>query len=117
VDDEESIRKMLTRTLTQLGIQVSLYSNGAQALRAFKEDPDRYDLIITDQTMPEMTGITFAKEVAMMSPKTPVVMATGNVAVITEEEMEQAHLIRLLNKPIQLTELKKCIKDILITGV
>jgi CheY-like chemotaxis protein len=114
VANEENIRKMLTRTLIQLGFQVSTFPSATAAIHAFSQSPGTFELVITDQSMPEMTGIKLAKEITSISAETPVVLATGNAAAIADSDIEDAHLACLLSKPIQLSELKKCVKEILI---
>jgi len=113
VDDEEMIRKMLKRTLEQMGLSVTTFGNGKSALQAFLDNPSSYNLIVTDQTMPEMVGTALAQHVREKSQEIPIILATGNSAVITEEELYLASPIKILNKPIQISELKSKILEAL----
>jgi len=113
VDDEEMIRKMLKRTLEQMGLSVTTFGNGKSALQAFLDNPSIYNLIVTDQTMPEMVGTALAQHVREKSQEIPIILATGNSAVITEEELHLAAPIKILNKPIQISELKNRILEAL----
>jgi PAS domain S-box-containing protein len=113
VDDEEMIRKMLKRTLEQMGLSVTTFNNGKTALSAYLENSSGFDLIITDQTMPEMVGTNLAHAVRETNQKIPIIIASGNISIITEEEIKAASPLKLLSKPIQISELKRIIAEAL----
>ena len=113
VDDEQVIRQMLTRMLNSIGYRVSAFNNGKEALQAFQGNPEEYDLIITDQTMPQMTGIELAKSILNLVPSQPVILATGYSKVIIEDEFNTVAIRKIMNKPFHLQELTKTIQDIL----
>ena|GEM_PF-839342 len=113
VDDEEMIRKMLKRSLEMLGLSVKTYSNGREGLDAYFSNPSDFDLIITDQTMPEMVGITLARRIRKQNLKMPIILASGNASIITTEEINEVSPLKLLNKPIQISELKSIIAETL----
>jgi len=113
VDDEEMIRKMLKRTLEKMGLSVTTFSNGKAALDAYMENPSHFDLIITDQTMPEMAGIALARGIRKQNPKMPIILASGNASIITAEEINEVSPLKFLNKPIQISELKSLIAETL----
>ncbi|MGE0201316.1 MAG: response regulator [Candidatus Melainabacteria bacterium] len=113
VDDEEMIRTMLARMLKSMGLNVTTVTNGQAALDALQSRDFAVDLIITDHTMPQMTGIELAKTVLDNHPDIPVVLATGFSQAIGDDVLAEVPLTRLLNKPVQLGELKSLISDVL----
>ncbi len=99
VDDEEAIVSMLKRGLGTLGYAVTGFRNGADALEAFSEDPDAYDLIITDQTMPKLTGLELARRVSEIRPGFPIILATGFSDTVNEQIAMKAGVREFLFKP------------------
>ena len=77
VDDEEALVEMGEDILAELGYEVTSRMSSREALALFKSDPSRFDLVITDQTMPDMTGVELAKEILAIRPDMPVIMCTG----------------------------------------
>jgi CheY-like chemotaxis protein/two-component sensor histidine kinase len=79
VDDEPAIVAMLQRILESRGFRVTAFTSSDQALAGFRETPDVFDAIITDQTMPRMSGVELARAVHELRPSIPVVLTTGYV--------------------------------------
>jgi PAS domain S-box-containing protein len=79
VDDEPAIVSLLKRILESRGFRVTAFTSGTEALECFRERPDLFDAIITDQTMPRMSGVELARAVHALRPATPVVLTTGYV--------------------------------------
>jgi PAS domain S-box-containing protein len=77
VDDEEALTFMMQQILEKLGYQVTAFTNSRQALEAFKADSKAFDLVLTDQTMPRMTGAELMAEVHSLRPELPVIVCTG----------------------------------------
>ena len=77
VDDEEALVEMGEDILAELGYDVTSRMNSREALALFKARPIPFDLVITDQTMPEMTGLELAKEILAIRPDMPIIMCTG----------------------------------------
>ena len=77
VDDEEALVEMGEDILAELGYEVTSRMSGKEALALFTLDPSRFDLVITDQTMPEMTGVELAKEILALRADMPIIMCTG----------------------------------------
>ena len=77
VDDEENISVMVRKMLERIGYQVTSSNCGTEALATFRRQPEQFDLIITDQTMPKMTGTELAKQIHRIRPEVPVVLASG----------------------------------------
>jgi DNA-binding NtrC family response regulator len=77
VDDEEPIVRMMSLALRQLGYEVVTCTNGLEARDLFRTAPNRYDVVVTDQTMPQLTGIQLAEAVLLLRPDIPVILCTG----------------------------------------
>jgi CheY-like chemotaxis protein len=77
VDDEESIVKWTTSILSKLGYTVTACTSSTEALDIFKKDPSRFDLVLTDMTMPEMDGIELSNKLVLLNPDIPIVLCTG----------------------------------------
>jgi len=78
VDDEVNFIFGTERMLKQLGYQVISRTDPLEALQLFRSDPEQFDLIITDQTMPHMNGTQLARELTQIRPDIPVILCTGN---------------------------------------
>ena len=100
VDDEPDIVAAAGIILEKAGYQVETRSNGQEALEAFWADPDRFDLIFTDQTMPQLTGVELAQEVMKVRPRLPVIICTGFSESITPEQIRELGIAELLMKPL-----------------
>ena len=89
VDDEQVLVNIGTSQLESLGYTVSSRTSSTEALALFKNKPESFDLIITDMTMPEMTGDQLAKEIKRIRPEIPVILCTGFSAKITSDSAEK----------------------------
>jgi len=113
VDDEEDIREILQEFLTAAGYKVSVFENGAGAFEAFQKDPDQFDLIITDMTMPRMTGGELAKKAIRIRANTPVILCTGYSESISETLALDIGIRKYLQKPLSNKDLAVSIREIL----
>ncbi len=110
VDDEEIITGMLRAVLSSLGYRVSVCGNGLEALAIFSRSPDEFDLMLTDMTMPGLTGFEVARQVLTLRPNLPVILCTGFSELVTRE-LALAHGIReFLMKPVQVQELAATVR-------
>jgi len=101
VDDEEMILEYQSKMLQVLGYDVTAKTNGQEALEIFLSQPAAFDLIITDQTMPQMTGLELAEKILKLRPEMPIVLCTGFSARISSEEQIKAKGIKeFLSKPV-----------------
>ncbi len=85
----------------------------APALSLVKDDPSRFDPVITDQTMPDMTGFELAGEILKVRPDMPVILATGFSPLVNEESARAAGIKALVTKPLTKRELAKIIRRVL----
>jgi CheY-like chemotaxis protein/anti-sigma regulatory factor (Ser/Thr protein kinase) len=113
VDDEDTLVRLLSMTLEDLGYRVSSFTSSVAALQAFRATPAEFDLIISDMTMPEMTGLQLAAEVRNLRPGTPFIICTGYSAGLTPVELAEAGVMTVLNKPVQRVELAQVIRTVL----
>lgn len=86
VDDEELLADLGKAMLERLGYNVTAQCSSLEALRTFRNRPDQFDLVITDQTMPDMTGAELAREMMQFRPEIPIILCTGYSTVISEEK-------------------------------
>lgn len=100
VDDEETIRDLVTLFLTQAGYRVEEFGNGLQAWQAFSHRPDDWDLILTDQTMPGMTGEQLVAKVLALRPGLPIIICSGYSRILSSDEVKKAGNSAFLQKPI-----------------
>jgi PAS domain S-box-containing protein len=100
VDDEPDIVAGAKIILEKLGYRVETFSNGQEALEAFWADSDRFDLIFTDQTMPQLTGMELAQEIVKVRPRLPIVICTGFSESLTPEQIRAMGIAELVMKPL-----------------
>ena len=100
VDDEEGVVKMMNLMLKRLGYTVTSRIGSLDALQTFQSMPDRFDLVITDMTMPNMTGVQLAKEIRRVRPTMPIVICTGFSDQIDEARCKRMGLQGLIKKPV-----------------
>ena len=113
VDDEKQIADMLKKVLEKLGYAVMTMTNSLEALEDFRTDPDKYDLVITDMTMPHMTGKDLAKELMDLRPGLPVILCTGFSEQINEKSAREAGISAFIMKPISMYNIANTIREIL----
>jgi PAS domain S-box-containing protein len=105
VDDEEQLVLLGERMLRRTGYKVEGAQNVVQALTRLESEPDHFQLVVTDQTMPAMTGLQFAARIRKLRPNLPVVLATGNLTALAAEEAQRVGVAEILPKPYSLAEL------------
>jgi PAS domain S-box-containing protein len=99
VDDEELLTRLGRENLTSLGYEVTVETNVLEALKRVRLDPDYFDLVITDQTMPVMVGTDFARELQLLRPDLPIIITTGYTTNLTPEQLRAIGIQELLPKP------------------
>ncbi len=113
VDDEQSILESARELLFDYGYDVMTFSNGADAFEEFKQNPDKFDLVITDMTMPRMTGDKLAIEILKIKKDIPVILCTGYNENISEKKAIQLGIKRYVQKPMGGTGLISLIREVL----
>lgn len=113
VDDEASITKLGCKILDQLGYSVTTRSNSIDALELFKSNPKTFDLVITDMTMPIMTGEQLAIELMKVRADIPVILCTGYSKKISEKSASKIGVAAFEYKPIVKAALAKTVRKVL----
>ncbi len=113
VDDEEAILTMEKRLLERLGYQVISRFSSLEALEAFKADPDRFDIVITDMAMPNIPGDKLSSELIKIRPDIPVLLCTGFSDAMSAEKAESIGLKGFLLKPVVMKDLDQKIREVL----
>ena len=113
VEDDPLLIEMQKTLLLHLGYDVIATSNGFDALDLLKENFKRFSLIITDQTMPHMTGIELCSELIKLSYKIPIILMTGFSQTLSKEEISDYGISKYIEKPIKMRDLKQIIDEVL----
>jgi CheY-like chemotaxis protein len=113
VDDEEALVEMGEDILAELGYDVTSRMSSREALALLKLDPSRFDLVITDQTMPDMTGIDLANEILDLRADMPIIMCTGFSYVVDADKAKAAGIKAFAMKPLTKREIAKTIRRVL----
>jgi DNA-binding response OmpR family regulator len=113
VDDEEMLVDMMRQVLEQLGYTVSAHTNSTEALKAFCGCPQAYDLLITDMTMPGMTGTGLVKAVRAVRSDIPIILCTGFNEQIGQENSRSLGIQALIMKPVGMQQLAETILNVL----
>ena len=100
VDDEEMLTRLGNRLLVSLGFEVTTRTSGQEALEDFLTDPEAFDLVITDETMPGMTGQELVRAVLEARPGTPVIICSGNTHALDRQALLATGVREVLTKPI-----------------
>jgi two-component system, cell cycle sensor histidine kinase and response regulator CckA len=111
IDDEEIILSSLQRALQRSGYEVITVKDSMEALEIFRRGPDEYDLIITDQTMPQITGVELGKRIMEIRSDIPIILCTGFSDTIGEQEVKDMGFQSLLIKPAGTKELKAAVQQ------
>jgi signal transduction histidine kinase/CheY-like chemotaxis protein len=109
VDDEDIILSSLQNVLKRMGYDVVAVKDGLEAYEVFRKAPSSYDLVITDLTMPQITGVALANKLMDIRPDIPIILCTGFNDVIDEEKAKSMGIRELLLKPASINELKTAI--------
>jgi len=113
IDDEDQIINIEQQILERLGYQVTPKTDSEEALEEFAAQPDRFDLVITDMTMPKMTGDQLARRMMEIKPQIPVILCTGYSETISEEKALAMGIDKFVMKPIVKDVLASTIRTVL----
>ncbi|HJP17220.1 MAG TPA: PAS domain S-box protein [Nitrospinota bacterium] len=113
VDDEEAIALMSKKALERLGYKVVSTTNAKEALDLFKESPEKFDIVLSDVTMPGMTGVDLAKELMNIRKDIPVVLSTGYSSIVNEKQAKEMGVREFIIKPFIKRTLANVIRKVL----
>jgi CheY-like chemotaxis protein len=115
LDDEELLAEWGNAALTRLGYKVTSMTDSTKALKTFSADPAQFDLVVTDQTMPGLTGMQLARKLLKTRPDIPIILCTGHSETVTQEEVQAIGIKELFIKPVNKTEFARTIRRLLDT--
>jgi nitrogen-specific signal transduction histidine kinase/CheY-like chemotaxis protein len=110
IDDEQALVDVGEQILKSLRYEVTIGTSSIEALELFRKQPERFDLVITDMTMPNMTGDKLAKELLRIRPDIPIVLCTGYNERITGEAAKEMGIREFAMKPLVASDLAKTIR-------
>lgn len=113
VEDDLKLFELHQEFLKKLGYRVTACTEGAEALRLFEANADQFDLIFTDQDMPNMTGQQLSQAILGIRPTLPIVLTTGYSSLFSEEEAHAMGIRKYLMKPLKLSSLREALDDCL----
>lgn len=113
VDDEDMLGRLWYQRLTGWNYLVEVCPNGQDALKLFEQNPSRFDIVITDQTMPRMTGLELAEAILEKRPQMPIILCTGYSNLVTPERVRDIGIRELLFKPVLSRELSLVLRRLL----
>jgi PAS domain S-box-containing protein len=113
VDDEEWILTTIQLMLERLGYNVTALTSSLEAMEAFRSQPDKFDLVITDITMPYMTGEVLARQLSAIRPDISIILCTGYSERVSKEKSKEIGIEAYLMKPIKVHEMAKTIRKVL----
>ncbi len=113
-DDEAEIVASLQQMLESLGYRVAALTGSAAALDTFRNQPEDFDLVITDQTMPQLTGEELAREMLRLRPDLPIILCTGFSEAVSPEKARTMGIREFIIKPISSQVMAETIRRALI---
>lgn len=114
VDDEKQIQDLFKEALSEEGYDVIRLDNGMDALRLIKQGKIPVDLIISDQTMPQMTGIDLVRQLRDSGSSVPVILCSGYSELLNDQLMEELDIAHYLNKPVRIRELLAAMSEVFV---
>ncbi len=112
VDDEVSVARFLRELFESRGFIVNMVTDSRDALADFQEKPNEYDVVITDQTMPGLTGAEMAMAMLKVRPDIPIILCTGFSEQIDEASVSQMGIKRYFLKPVDTFKLLEAAQDL-----
>ncbi len=113
VDDEQMLADMGKIMLERLGYKVTVQMDSLEALTTFQNQPDAFDLVVTDQTMPGMTGADLARKILQIKPELPIILCTGYSSMITEEKARSLGIKGFALKPLTRKNIAQLIRKVM----
>jgi PAS domain S-box-containing protein len=113
VDDEKALVDLNSQLLERLGYRVTGLTSSQEALELFGQDPQAFDLVITDQTMPRLTGVEMSKEMMSLRPDLPIILCTGYSDRVSPETVRKMGIKDFLLKPMVKSDLAQAIRQAL----
>lgn len=109
LDDNESVNQINLALLKKLGFEAHGYTNSVDVFELLKESHDNYDLVISDVSMPTMTGVQLVSKLRSLTINIPIILTSGYTDKVTDKILSELNVIKLLNKPYTMKELNQAI--------
>jgi len=116
IDDEEALAEVGKGILEYLGYEVTVRTSSLEALELFKAKPEHFDMVITDMTMPNMTGAELSQELMKIRPNIPIILCTGFSHIISEEKAREIGIRAFVMKPLITKDLAETVRRVLDTN-
>jgi len=116
VDDERALVAVAEETLAQLGYEPVGFDSSVAALQAFRTEPRRFDLVLTDETMPDLTGTELAREIRQLRPDISIILMSGYSGTQLSERAQAVGIIDVLRKPLVRRDIAEPVARALHTG-
>jgi CheY-like chemotaxis protein len=113
VDDERPLVALAEEMLAELGYEPIGFSSSRAALEAFREAPQRFDIVLTDETMPEVVGTDLAREIRVLRPDIPIVLMSGYSGTQLHQRAQAVGIREVLRKPLQSKDIAECLGRVL----
>ncbi|MCI5143223.1 MAG: response regulator, partial [Candidatus Electrothrix sp. ATG1] len=113
VDDEADLVRINRSLLSNLGYRVTVETQSRKALEKIRQHPNAFDLLITDHTMPGLTGSNLAQSVLQLRPDLPIILCTGYTAAFSEQEALQIGIKKYLIKPLSAKKMAETVREVL----
>jgi two-component system, cell cycle sensor histidine kinase and response regulator CckA len=113
IEDEAPLVKVIQRLLTSLGYRVVACTDSTEAVTIFTREPARFDLVISEMTMPKMAGDAVAARILALRPTMPIILCTGYSEPMSMEKVEELGIKKFVHKPVELTELATIVREVL----
>ena len=113
IDDEKANTDVLKKMLNQLGYKVKVKNSCIETLKNFRQHYAKYNLVITDLTMPDMNGLELAKQINVIRPEFPIILMTGYGENVSNKIQKQYGIDNIIGKPITIRELSSVIRKVI----
>jgi PAS domain S-box-containing protein len=113
IDDEKNLVDAYSKLLNNLGYHTLAKVDSLEALEIFRNSPKDFDLVITDQTMPKMTGLNLARQILKIRPHMPIIICSGRDDSLNEHSARQAGIRAFLTKPVLMKDLSEKVREVL----
>jgi CheY-like chemotaxis protein len=114
VDDERALVALAEEMVAELGYEPTGFQSSTAALQAFRADPRRYDVVVTDETMPDLVGTDLAREISRLSPDTPILLMSGYTGKKLADRARAAGVTEVLRKPLVSRDIAEALARVLL---
>jgi CheY-like chemotaxis protein len=116
VDDERPLVSLAREVLAELGYKPAGFESSSAALQAFRVEPRRFDVVLTDEAMPDLLGTELAREIRQIDPSQPIILMSGNAGAQLIDRAGQIGVNEVLRKPLQSRDLAEALARVLGSG-